>query len=103
MVVFRQSSDLRSQPRKNHSVSLTLRKEFAATTAKLLKNMKNRCALGWAPGRPKAKFIKAVSGGLGFPWVSQGIRCKAHNFFVKNFGALVFQQPGLRPGLFLSI
>ena len=74
----RQSSDLRSQPRKNHSVSLTLRKEFAATTAKLLKNMKNRFALGSAPGRPKAEFIKAVSGGLGFPWVSQGVRCKAH-------------------------
>ena len=39
--------------------------------------MKNRFALGWAPGRPKARFIKAVSGGLGFLWVSQRIRCKA--------------------------
>ena len=39
--------------------------------------MRNRFALGWAPGRPKARFIKAVSGGRGFLWVSQRIRCKA--------------------------
>ena len=46
--------------------------------------MKNRFALGWAPGRPKAKSIKAVSGALGFPWVSQRIRCKAHKNWKKS-------------------
>ena len=52
---------------QNHCISLGFRKEFAAAAARLSKIMKKRFALGWALGRPKARFIKAVSGGLGFP------------------------------------
>ena len=60
-----------------HCISLRFRKEFAAFAARLIKIKKNRFAPGWAPGRPQARCIETVSGGLGFPWVSQGIRCKA--------------------------
>ena len=56
---------------QNHCVSFKFRKELAAATARPSERMKNRFALGWAPGRPKANFIKAVSGGLVFLWVSQ--------------------------------
>ena len=62
---------------QNHCVSFKFRKELAAATARPSERMKNRFALGWAPGRPKANFIKAVSGGLVFLLVSQRIRCKA--------------------------
>ena len=84
-------------------VSLGFRREFAAAVAKLSKMMKNRFALGWAPGRPQARFIKAVSGGLGFSWVSQGIRCKAHKKMKKHDLGLFYRSPSLRSGYFLSI
>ena len=87
---------------QGHSVSLRFRKEFAAAAAKLSKRMKNRFALGWAPGRPKARFIKAVSGGLGFPWVSQRIRCKARkNWKTSLLGP--FFSTARPPAGFLSI
>ena len=57
--------------------------------------MKNRFALGWAPGLPKAKSKKAVSGALGFPWVSERIRCKAHKNWKKPFWDPLF--PTARP------
>ena len=65
-------------------VSLRFRKEFAPAAAKPSKTVENRCALGWAPGPPKARFLKAVSGSLGFPLVSLGIRCKAHKNWKKS-------------------
>ena len=68
----------------NHCISLRFRKEFAAAAARPSKTVENRCALGWAPGPPKAKFLKAVSGSLGFPLVSLGIRCKAHKNLKKS-------------------
>ena len=87
---------------QDHSVPLRFRKEFAAAAAKLSKRMKNRFALGWAPGRPKTKFIKAVSGGLGFPWVSQRIRCKARkNWKTSLLGP--FFSTARPPAGFLSI
>ena len=88
---------------KNHIVSLRFRKEFAAAAAKLLiKIMKNRLALGWAPGRPKARFIKAVSGGLVFLLVSQRIRCKARkNWKTSRLGP--FFSTARPPAGFLSI
>ena len=42
---------------------------------------------------PRARCIKVVSGGLGFPWVSQGIRCKAHKNWKNIKMTPVFQQP----------
>ena len=84
------------------NVSLRFRKELATATARLLKIMRNRLALGWAPGRPKARFIKAVSGGLGFPWVSQKIRCKARkNWKTSLLGP--FFSTARPPAGFLSI
>ena len=83
---------------QNHCISFRFRKEFAAAAAKPSKTVENRCALGWAPGRPKARFVKTVSGGLGFPLVSQGIRCNAHKNLKKSFLGPLFSTALLPAG-----
>ena len=55
-----------------------------------------------APGPPKARFLKAVSGNLGSPLVSFGIRCKAHKNWKKSLLGPFFST-ARPPAGFLSI